>query len=297
VWDAHQNVTRLQFVLQGSPALPSLPVFKSAAGAARVQQQLFENTLCLWVNNPPTGTQPAVLYANGRAENIPAAYVKKGEVAYLWDVRNALPDSVRVGETTQPFHFRSRVPSNTNFLYESDSLSILFTESSLFDTLYLETRKQGDVFQIGKPSVPLRDYIDVRLQTDIPEALRTKTAVYLMRGRQNAAFQNSVWIDGRLSFRTKDLGTFAVLPDTTAPKVECVVKNRERIVCRIGDNLSGIGTYRATLNGRWLLMQYDYKTGLLWSDRPDDLPLLQGDFVLEVADNVENVTRLAVKIP
>lgn len=295
VWDAYQNVTRLHFTLQGNSFNSSLPIFKSAAGAAQIQQQLFENTLCLWVNNPTTGMQPATFYAGKDTISVPTAYVKKGEVVYLWDVRKALPDSVQIGNQTTTFFFRSQIPSNANHLYEGDSLSILFNENSLFDTLYLETRRKNSIYQIGKNSVPLRDYIDVRLKANVPAEQRAKTAVYLLRGR-SVSYQGGTWIDNELSFRTKELGTFTCLSDTTAPSVKCIVKNKEQIVCKISDNLSGIGSYRAFVNGRWLLMQYDYKTGLLWSDRPDDMPMLAGEFVLEVEDNVHNTASLRIKV-
>jgi len=296
VWDAHQNVTRLSFTLQGTVYTPAVPTFKSAAGAAKMGQQLFENTLCLWVSNPATGIQPATFYVGKDTVSVSAAYVKKGEVVYLWDVRRALPASVRIGNIRQEFHFQALIPSAVNHLYEGDSLSILFNESSLFDTLYLETHRKNSIYQIGKTSVPLRDYIDVRIKANVAPGQRAKTAVYVLQGR-HASYQGGTWIGDELSFRTKSLGTFTVLSDTLPPVVTCQIKNRERIVCKISDNLSGISTYRAWINDHWLLMQYDYKTGLLWSDRAADIPMLQGNFVLEVADNVGNTTRLVRDIP
>lgn len=296
IWDAHQNVTRLNLTLKGEPYTPAPPAFKSLLETARVQQHLFENTLCLWVSHPPAGMQPARFYVGRDSVSVPAAYAKNGEVVYLWDVRRALPDSLKIGGHTNLFHFRQAIPSRTNYLFEGDSLSILFSESSLFDTLYLETRRQNSIFQIGKTSVPLRDNIDVRLKPKVREAQRSKSAVYALRGR-NPVYQGGTWIGDEISFRTKDLGTYTVLPDTVAPAVKCLAGNREKVICKVSDNLSGIGTYRALINGRWLLMQYDYKTGLLWTDRPNDLPVLQGDFTLEVNDNVGNTTTLALKLP
>ena len=296
IWDAHQNVTRLNFTLKGDSYTPAFPVFKSSLKTAQMQQHLFENTLCLWVSNPQTGMRPATFYVGRDSVSVPAAYVKNGEVVYLWDVRRALPDSLKIGGRTEPFHFRQAIPSRTNHLFEGDSLSILFSESSLFDTLYLETRQQNSIFQIGKTSVPLRDNIDVRLRPNIPANQRGKSAVYALRGR-SPSYQGGTWISDEISFRTKDLGTYTVLADTLAPAVKCVLKNREKVICKVSDNLSGIGTYRASINGRWLLMQYDYKTGLLWSDRPADMPVLIGDFTLEVNDNVGNTTTLALKLP
>jgi hypothetical protein len=62
------------------------------------------------------------------------------------------------------------------------------------------------------------------------------------------------------------------------------------------DNLSGIASYNATINGEWLLMKYDYKTGILQSDRLDKSKPLKGDFELKVRDHVGNEKIYTQKI-
>jgi hypothetical protein len=57
---------------------------------------------------------------------------------------------------------------------------------------------------------------------------------------------------------------------------------------RIKDNLSGIAYFEATVDGEWLLMHYDYKTGILYSEKLDRQKPLKGDFVLRVVDAVGN---------
>jgi hypothetical protein len=37
-----------------------------------------------------------------------------------------------------------------------------------------------------------------------------------------------------------------------------------KIIFKISDNLSGIRNWRATINGKWVLMEFDAKTGRLW---------------------------------
>jgi len=39
---------------------------------------------------------------------------------------------------------------------------------------------------------------------------------------------------------------------------------------KISDALSGIGSYRATINKKWFLMEYDAKTGTLTGQEPVD---------------------------
>ena len=56
--------------------------------------------------------------------------------------------------------------------------------------------------------------------------------------------------------------------------------------------MSDIGTWRATVNGQWVLMNYDYKRDLIWSERQDTTQLFDGDLRLEVQDGAGNTTVL-----
>ena len=65
---------------------------------------------------------------------------------------------------------------------------------------------------------------------------------------------------------------------------------------RIYDNLSGISQYEARINGNWVLLNYDYKTGILATEKKDKNMLLQGDFLLQVTDNCGNIKTFKQKV-
>jgi hypothetical protein len=53
--------------------------------------------------------------------------------------------------------------------------------------------------------------------------------------------------------------------DTVPPMISNVdlhaaMQGRSQFSVRIADNLSGIGSWRATINGEWVLMEFDPKT-------------------------------------
>ena len=60
--------------------------------------------------------------------------------------------------------------------------------------------------------------------------------------------------------------------------------------------MSGISYYEASINGQWLLMTYDYKSGILQSDRLDLKKPLKGDFELKVVDRAGNERIFKQKI-
>ncbi len=58
---------------------------------------------------------------------------------------------------------------------------------------------------------------------------------------------------------------------------------------KISDDFSGIKSYRGTINGKWILFEYDPKRNLLTYDFSDKtFKLAKHELEIEVEDNVGN---------
>jgi hypothetical protein len=97
-------------------------------------------------------------------------------------------------------------------------------------------------------------------------------------------------------FSTRSFGEFTFARDTVPPSITPISINSSSARLKIRDNLSGISYFEANINGEWLLMIYDYKTGYLKSEKQDKSQLLKGDFVLKVVDNAGNEKLYKQKI-
>jgi len=73
------------------------------------------------------------------------------------------------------------------------------------------------------------------------------------------------------------------------------MSNRRTIRIKIGDNLSGIRSYRGTIDGKWILMEYDAKNSML-TYLFDDEKVDKGEhiFKLIVKDNRWNSSKYEV---
>ena len=74
------------------------------------------------------------------------------------------------------------------------------------------------------------------------------------------------WVEGNI----RTLGSYALAVDTEAPKIVSLnvadkngKKDTSRLKFKITDNLSGIETFRGTIDGKWVLFEYDLKNNLL----------------------------------
>jgi hypothetical protein len=104
------------------------------------------------------------------------------------------------------------------------------------------------------------------------------------------------WENGGIHFATREFGEFTILRDTVPPTIKPVSVNSSAARFKIRDNLSGINTFEATINGQWLLMNYDSKSATIWSERLNKKEPLKGDFKLVVTDEAGNEATYTHKL-
>jgi hypothetical protein len=125
---------------------------------------------------------------------------------------------------------------------------------------------------------------------------REKTAVYMESYSKKLKYVGGLWEGDVIHFMAKNLGKFRLATDSIPPKIKPAVVNRNAIRVHIYDNMSGIKSFRATLNGQWLLMNYEHKQNLLFAEPRVKGTPLSGELVLQVTDNAGNVGELRRRI-
>jgi hypothetical protein len=92
--------------------------------------------------------------------------------------------------------------------------------------------------------------------------------------------------------------------DTTAPNIKLLNFDQEKssfkqekIKIKIGDNLSGIKSYRGTIDGNWVLMMHDNKEKQLTYIFDEKLVKTDGEhiFVITIVDKKGNSKKLTTK--
>ena len=82
-------------------------------------------------------------------------------------------------------------------------------------------------------------------------------------------------------------GTFAVTSDTTAPTVRPINQQQwgrnNSVAVKISDNLSGVETYRGEIDGKFVLMELDGKSGTLSYNLNSGRVKRGGDHMLKVS--------------
>lgn len=222
-------------------------------------------------------------------------YTQNGEDQYyIWDLRKGTPKNLFIdGETTKT-GLVGLLPSNQEISYLQKEFTLNLSRRSLFDTLYLAFEKEYDstrnleLFHFQNPTHPFRSNIEIALNPE-KNYNQEKAMVYSVFGNR-FNFMGGEWENGHISFSTRDLVTYTILEDSIPPSIELKMANADYLKFRIDDELSGIKSFEATINGEFVLMHYEPKRKLIWSQKLNENIPFKGRFVLEVIDNSNNGT-------
>ena len=224
-----------------------------------------------------------------------APYLEAGAKRYyIWDLRQGLPDTVFIDGRKVVTHFQTTVPSGQEFQFFNPDINLAFGTRDLFDTLYLRFEKEEtlseEIFRFRNRESAFRQNVEVTLR---PTRNYSDKAHVYTKGSRSYGFKGGKWEHGTVKFLTRDLGTYTIKEDTRPPDVRVIQLDSEKLIFRIGDDLSGVASYEATLNGRWLLLKYDAKRSRL--ETANELnKSFDGELILEITDNAGN-TRIYQK--
>ncbi|MBN8821221.1 MULTISPECIES: M23 family metallopeptidase [unclassified Spirosoma] len=305
LYDAFDHATQLSFTIQPEVApaalasmdtmeatvAPSAPEVLRGDPTATITTD--ENVLKLSVKNVSLINPPKAKLITGRAVvEQPVSYVRSNQAIYLIDLRQYLPDSVQFDRSVVRTNFKKRIIPGRNESYIGENTRLNFGAKTLFDTLHLAVRTlPGGGLEVNQSTIPLNDYLEVQYTPTVPMAIDTaRTKAYWTSGG-NQTFLGGKWDKGRIEFKTRSLGRFQLMTDINPPTVQILSATPAGITARIRDDLSGIAQFRALVNGEWILMQYDYKRALLWSDKlnPDEPFEAGAEVIVQVKDRSGNI--------
>ncbi len=227
---------------------------------------------------------------------LPAAYTTEGGSTFLWDLRKGIPKELLVGDEAYPTHLVASVPSGGRFMLYQPKVTLEFPKEALFDTLHLQLFEEEGSLHIQNRLTPLFRPITVRWIPNIAAAERENLRVFTFNRYGRPSYVGGEWQGNTIVFKTITLGSFFLSTDDEKPQVRLINRTSRSLVFKVEDKISGIAGYRATLNGKWVLMRHDHKRDLLWLELPAEDVALQGTFQLTVTDESGNTTEYQRKL-
>ena len=214
-------------------------------------------------------------------------------------VNGSIEYSDKPGTVADPKHvtpYFVKAANDNN--YTKNNVSVFIPANALYDDFYMDFDVTDSVLHLHNATVPVHTAVTVSFDAaNIPKEKLPKTFIAGFTDKR-ISYNNTYMEDGKLTAKVKTLGNFKLAMDTTAPKIfspsfaegKWLTKN-DTFSLKISDDMSGIATFDAWLNGKWILMHYDYKTRIIFHNFSDGV-VAEGrnDLKVTVTDNVGNST-------
>jgi hypothetical protein len=164
---------------------------------------------------------------------------------------------------------------NEEYSFNYPHLSVNIPSGALFRDIFYDfsIKKKGlgslsDTFYLHYSTEPLNSNITLKFDTD---SLNPKYLDKLLFGRidekNELISEGGDLSNGYLTAFVDNFGKYIIAMDTVAPEIVPLtfIKNQkytagQQLAFNVKDNLSGIKTYNAYINDKWVLLEYDLKS-------------------------------------
>ena len=175
--------------------------------------------------------------------------------------------------------------------------SVYIPAESLYEDAALNIESIGDTLKFHKDRIP--SHKNMTISVDVSN-YKKEDLPYLYIGRLNygryPSYTTTYRSKTKLSAKTKTFGNFVIAMDTVPPIIEPLnfadgkwISKNETLELKVEDIITGVSSYRATVNGNFILTEYDYKKDVLVYDFDDDIVSeTENKLKVIVTDNVGN---------
>ncbi|MCY1634740.1 M23 family metallopeptidase [Marinifilum sp. D737] len=202
--------------------------------------------------------------------------------------------------------FNQLLSSTDENTFKKDELELKFPSNSFYSDIKFKYSKKSDstylsdIHSIHEKTTPVHKYYTIAIKPNRTFKNENKLFIATIEKPGKISNVGGVYINGWVKSKTRVFGDFAIVQDTISPIIKSrtnfKLKNlsvRDKISFTIKDELSGIKNYKGTIDGKWVLFEFDAKNNHLFYkfDKKRLLPNRKHDLNLEVTDKLGNKTK------
>ena len=205
----------------------------------------------------------------------------------------------------KPLHqyFAKRMMYHHENEFTSKGFLIQIPDSALYNDIDFKYHvkphprlRWSDVHYTHSDFTPLHKPAEIYIKCEFPSSI-PENKLLAIRRTSKGIFKVHVgeYSVGYYSFKTKHFGDFYIFHDTIPPKIKPLnihegknIRLQSKFDFKISDNLAGIESYNCFIDGKWVLMEYDFKKSRLTHYKHDVIPAGKHELKLVVIDAVGN---------
>ncbi len=191
---------------------------------------------------------------------------------------------------------------DTNNEFKGTDIELSFDKGSFYksfdfsyDTLSKPENAYSLVHRIHQRTFPVHRSFDIKIKAvKLPEHLQKKAIIAKLDKKEIGAV-GGTYKDGYVYGKAGSFGDYLIVADTVQPQIKALnvhngkkISGYKSINFWVKDDLSGIASFRATLNGKWILLDDDPKNDRLTYLIDDRINKGKNHIRLEVIDNCGN---------
>tara|TARA_B110000046_G_C13025513_1_gene413793 strand:+ start:1373 stop:3076 length:1704 start_codon:yes stop_codon:yes gene_type:complete len=187
--------------------------------------------------------------------------------------------------------------------FKEKNITVAFPKRTFYEDVYLDFTVDKEIVKVHTPSIPLDKKFTLTFNVSkYSETEKQFLYIANIEYPKYPRYEPTEKRDSTFFITTKTLGNYTLLSDSIKPTVKLLyfkhqqwISNSKTLKVKIADIGSGIKNFRATIDGKWVLMQYNHKKRILTYNFSDKkLVGSKHIFKIVVSDNVGNTNALSV---
>ncbi|ANW96321.1 hypothetical protein AXE80_08540 [Wenyingzhuangia fucanilytica] len=191
-----------------------------------------------------------------------------------------------------PYH----INQNKYTVFKQGNSELRFPKNTFYKDVYLDYSVDKNMIHVHKPILPLNKSYTLTYFIDSLTATEKKYVYFAYKSGSHFNYVSTNKKDNKIYTNTKYLGDFYLKFDSIAPIIykpsfynKQNISNHKTLSIHIKDKETDIKNYYATIDGKWILMEYQPKKDRLFFDLSDlKATQQQHTFKLKVQDVLGN---------
>jgi len=195
--------------------------------------------------------------------------------------------------------------TNQKYVINKGESVVEINKNTFYEDVLLNITSKDDTIDLGDEITPFRSSIKLKIPIDenIDSLSLSQTFIgKIVNNKIN--YISSKINDSYITANTSSLGRYIISRDSILPEIRPInfknksnVKSNKTLRLRIKDDKSGIKNYKAHINGKWALFEYEPKQNLIFHDLSDSvIEDGENDLLIEFEDGVGNKQIYNTKI-
>ncbi|WP_425659174.1 M23 family metallopeptidase [Tenacibaculum ascidiaceicola] len=215
---------------------------------------------------------------------------------------------IPVRGTTSNLVFKQKDTTNYKIIatefnkFHQKNVTVAFPKNTFYEDCFIDFKVENGTAKIHEPIIPLDKRYTLTFETSfLTEDQKQHVYIANVTNPRYPRYISTKKKIDKVYTTTKRLGSYALRFDTEKPTIQLYnfsnnqwISKNKTLKVKIGDKETGIKNYRATIDGEWILMEYNHKKRILTYDFNDKkLVGSKHIFKLVVSDNVGNTETVS----